>query len=269
MTMPPLYRRGLLVAATGLLLPVRALPARASAGLLDAIRSAGRIRIGTSGNAPPYTGVDFRNTLTGYDIAWGDLIAHGLGVAPDWVKIDFRGLMAALQSGQVDALMSGIRITPQRSAVFDFSRPYSYEATVAAAPAGNSTIHNFAGIAGHDVAVVAGSFQEQVVRATPGVVSVMALPGASDVFMSLRTGHAEVAVLGATSVAFYRSRGFSDIKVVGQGASPTPQGIVLPHGAADLKAAIDPIIDAKFADGTYLKLYSQYFHMQPPSLRSP
>ncbi|WP_428374295.1 substrate-binding periplasmic protein [Lichenicoccus sp.] len=267
--MPFLQRRRLLVGAAGLLVSGRAVRARASAGLLDAIRAAGRIRIGTSGNAPPYTGVDFRNTLTGYDIAWGELVAHGLGVAPDWVKIDFRGLMAALQAGQVDALMSGIRITPQRAAMFGFSRPYSYEATVAVAPAANSTIHDFAGIAGHDVAVVAGSFQEQIVRATPGVASVMALPGASDVFMSLRTGHAEVAVLGATSVAFYRSRGFSDIKVVGEGARPTPQGIVLPHGASDLKAAIDPIIDAKFEDGTYLKLYLQYFHMQPPNLSAP
>ena len=264
--MPILQRRPLLLGGAGLLLAGRAVPAQANAGMLNAIKAAGKIRIGTSGNAPPYTGVDFRNTLTGYDIAWGGLIAAGLSVAPDWVKIDFRGLMPALQAGQVDALMSGIRITPQREAVFDFSRPYSYEATVAVTPVSNTTIHDFAGIAGRDVAVVAGSFQEQVVRATPGVVSIMALPGASDVFMSLRTGHAEVAVLGATSVAFYRSRGFSDMKVVGQGARPTPQGVVLPHDAADLKAAVDSIIDEKFADGTYLRLYSQYFHMQPPRM---
>lgn len=261
--MPSPTRRYLLAATAAFAVMRQARPAGAST--LEAIRKAGIIRIGTSGNAPPYTGVDFRNQLTGYDIAWGGLIADGLGVRLEWAKIDFRGLMPALQSGQVDALLSGIRITPARARVFGFSRPYSYEATVAVAPSGETGIHDFAGIAHHDVAVVAGSFQEQIARNTPGVTSIMALPGASDVFMSLRTGHAQVAVLGATSVAFYRSRGFDDMKLVGEGAEPTPQGVVLPHDDVALKAAIDSIIAAKFADGTYTRLYTQYFHMTPPS----
>jgi len=237
----------------------------ADSSLAD-IKARGVIRIGTSGSAPPYTGIDFTNQLAGYDIAWGKLIAEGLGVRVEWVKIDFRGLMMALQSGQVDALMSGIRITPEREKVFAFSRPYSYEATVAVAPTVHPGLTQFSDIAGHRVDVVAGSFQEQIARSTKGVTTISALPGASDVFMSLRTGHADVAVLGMSAIAHYLHVGNTDMVVIGQGAAPTPQGVVMRHDSLALKAAIDQVIDAKFADGTYHKLYLQYFQQEPPAV---
>lgn len=252
--------------AGALLLPSWSGNAYASDDSLSSLKKAGSIRIGTSGSAPPYTGVDPHNQLTGYDIAWGNLIGAALGLHVDWVKSDFRGLMTALQAGQVDALMSGIRITPKRETVFAFSVPYSYEATVAVAPSTNTTLKSFADVAHHDVAVVAGSFQEQITRATPGVSSVMALPGASDVFMSLRTGHAEIAVLGMSAITHYQQAGNTDMRIVGEGAAPMAQGVVLRHDAIALKSAIDAVIKAKVADGTYDRLYWQYFHVAPPSV---
>jgi ABC-type amino acid transport substrate-binding protein len=250
------------------LLATRPGAALAAPDALARIKAAGVIRIGTSGSAPPYTGVDFADRLTGYDIAWGDLIAHSLEIRADWVKIDFRGLMLALQSGQVDALMSGIRITPAREKVFAFSIPYSYEATVAVAPVAHPGLSRFADIASHRIDVVAGSFQEQVARAVPGVTSIAALPSASDVFMSLRTGHADAAVLGMSAIAHYRHAGNTDMVVIGQGAAPTPQGIVMRLDEPSLKAAIDRVILAKIADGTYRDLYLQYFQQEPPVLGS-
>lgn len=246
----------------------RITPAQAAGDVLAQVKARGVLRIGTSGSAPPYTGVDFTNKLTGYDIAWGNLIAQALGVRAEWVKIDFRGLMMALQSGQLDALMSGIRITPEREKVFAFSTPYSYEATVAVAPASHPGITSFKDIAGQRIDVVAGSFQEKVARATPGVTSVAALPSASDVFMSLRTGHADAAVLGMSAIAHYRHAGNTDMVVIGEGARPTPQGVVMRHDALALKAAIDKVIAEKVADGTYQKLYQQYFQQDPPKLPS-
>ncbi|MGS0648401.1 substrate-binding periplasmic protein [Komagataeibacter melomenusus] len=242
----------------------RAAPAWAGETELATLRSRGVIRIGTSGTSPPYTGIDFANNLTGYDIDWGNLIGKGLGLRVEWAKIDFRGLMIALQSGQVDALMSGIRITPERTQSFTFSRPYAYDETVAVVGSADTSIHDFAGIAGHQIAVVAGSYQEQVARAIPGATSVMALPSAGDVFMSLRTGHADVAVLGMSAISYYRKSGHDDFKVVATGAQATPQGVVFRKGADDLKAAVDAIIDEKIRDGTYARLYTQYFGIAPP-----
>ncbi|QHC35304.1 ABC transporter substrate-binding protein [Komagataeibacter xylinus] len=256
-------RLSMLVAGSAL---YRSCPARAAETELTALRSRGVIRIGTSGTSPPYTGIDFANNLTGYDIDWGNLIGKGLGLRVEWAKIDFRGLMIALQSGQVDALMSGIRITPEREQSFTFSHPYAYDETVAVVGSADTSIHDFAGIAGHQIAVVAGSFQEQVARSIPGASSIMALPSAGDVFMSLRTGHADVAVLGMSAISHYRKSGHTDFKVIATGAQATPQGVVFRKDAQDLKAAVDKIIDEKVKDGTYERLYIQHFGIAPPHI---
>src|SRR5579863_512310 len=101
---------------------------------LPTIRRRGYLRIGTSGTAPPNTWVNAHNELTGYDIDWGKLIGHALGLPIHWVREDFLGLLPALAAGQLDLVMSGVRIRPQLQTIFLFSRPYSYERMAAVVP---------------------------------------------------------------------------------------------------------------------------------------
>ena len=56
----------------------------------------------------------------GADVEIAEAIAAALGVEIEWVNMGFDGLIKAVESGQVDILISAMTITPEREAQIDF-----------------------------------------------------------------------------------------------------------------------------------------------------
>jgi ABC-type amino acid transport substrate-binding protein len=235
----------------------------ASARTLAEIRARGYLVIGTSGTAPPYSWVNSKYRLIGYDIDLGEAIGRRLGVPVRWKRIDFRGLMPALASGELDLVMSGARIRSKLRNTFLFSEPYSYEQTVAVTRAGDTGVRSLTDLRGRSVAVVATSFQEDVARETGGYRELLSLPGGADVFLAMHTGHASVGLVGVSAAEHYSSMHLDPIRIVRAGALLAPQGIVIGKSATQLKAAIDQLLEARRANGQYVALYEKHFHRAP------
>ena len=234
----------------------------ASAQDLAQIRARGYLTIGTSGTAPPNTWVDKKNELQGYDIDWGKMIGKELNLPVHWVKVDFRGLMPALSSGQLDMVITGVRIRESLKKVFLFSEPYAYETMVGVVKKGDG-MKSLSDLHGRSVGVVAASFQEDVIKQTGGYKELLSLPSGSDVFLSLHTGHVDVAITGMTAAVHYMKAGRDDVRIVNDGRV-NAQGIVMQKSAHELKASVDALIARNRADGTYLALYRKNFGFSPP-----
>ncbi|MBK8050246.1 MAG: transporter substrate-binding domain-containing protein [Anaerolineales bacterium] len=88
------------------------LGAAASAGDWAAVQSAGKIRVGTAGDNPTfeYYGDDF--ALDGFDIALMKALGKELGIEVEFADYAFAGLPAALQLGNIDAIIAGLTETP-------------------------------------------------------------------------------------------------------------------------------------------------------------
>ena len=250
----------LLIAA--LLIVLGGAPA-ASARTIDEIKARGYLIIGTSGTAPPYSWVNPRYQLIGYDIDLGEAIGRSLKVPVRWRRIDFRGLLPALASGQLDLVMSGARIRPKLQQTFLFSEPYSYEETMAVTRADDFGVARLTDLRGRRVAVVATSFQEDVAKSIGGYRELLSLPGGADVFLALHTGHASVGIVGISAAEHYRSMHLDKIRVVRAGGILAPQGIVIGKDSGQLKLAIDRLLEARRANGQYLALYEKHFHRAP------
>ena len=93
------------------------------AGVLDEVRSAGAVRIGTTGDYQPFSYLK-DGRLTGIDIDLGEHLAAHLNVDINWVKTSWPTLMEDLQANRFDAAISGISITAARAARGSFSPPY-------------------------------------------------------------------------------------------------------------------------------------------------
>ena len=236
----------------------------ASADDLAQIRERGYLKIGTSGTAPPNTWVNAKNELQGYDIDWGNLIARDLALPVRWIKVDFRGLMPALSSGQLDLVITGVRIRDQLKQVFLFSEPYAYERMVAVVRADDTTMHSLADLHGRSVGVVAASFQEDTMRRIGGYRELLTMPSGSDVFLSLYTGHIDVAITGLTAAIHYEKARPGEVRIVSAGGGVNAQGIVMQKDAHDLKAAVDRVVERARADGTYVALYRRNSGIEPP-----
>jgi len=96
---------------------------------LDAIKKAGKLILGTSADYPPYefhVQKDGKDTIVGFDIAIAEEIAKDLGVTLEIKDMDFDGLLAALTSGNVDLIISGMTPTEERKQNVDFSDIYYF-----------------------------------------------------------------------------------------------------------------------------------------------
>ena len=94
---------------------------------LEKIKAAGKIILGTSADYPPYEFhalIDGKDTIVGFDIELAKEIAKDLGVELEIKDMSFDGLLAALVSGNVDMVISGMTPTEERRQNVDFSDIY-------------------------------------------------------------------------------------------------------------------------------------------------
>src|SRR3954454_7488784 len=108
----------------GILLILFSLPALSQKVLADIVKK-GEIRIGTTGTQPPYSMKSKTGELMGFEIDLANALATNMGVKLKLVEIPFSDLMDALKTNKIDAIMSGMTITPERNLVALFAGPYT------------------------------------------------------------------------------------------------------------------------------------------------
>lgn len=102
-------------------------PAQAQDGksLLDEILARGTLRVGTTGDYPPFSELDqSNNTYKGYEIDVVTRLAADLGVNLEFVPTTWDTLAAGIQAGKYDVAASGITLTLDRLKTIGFSAPY-------------------------------------------------------------------------------------------------------------------------------------------------
>jgi len=106
-----------------LLLFVSAAPALAGK-VLDGIVERGEIRVGMTGSQPPLNVMSKSGTLIGYEVDLVEILADSMGVKAKLVILPFPELLPALKKGDIDMVVSGMTITPERNTQVAFVGPY-------------------------------------------------------------------------------------------------------------------------------------------------
>jgi polar amino acid transport system substrate-binding protein len=91
---------------------------------LETIVKNGELRVGMSGNQPPYTMTSLGGIMIGYEVDLATLLADAMGVKLTLVQMPFGDLLPSLKEGKVDVVMSGMTITPDRNMDALFVGPY-------------------------------------------------------------------------------------------------------------------------------------------------
>ncbi len=105
-----------------------ALPSDATAQdspVLDRIVETSTLRVGMSGNQPPFNMKARDGALMGLEVDLANALAAAMKVELQIVEIPFADLIPALESGDVDLVMSGMTITANRSRSVSFVGPYA------------------------------------------------------------------------------------------------------------------------------------------------
>jgi cyclohexadienyl dehydratase len=100
------------------------MPCVAQAGAaLDAIKTRGELRVGTTGDYKPFTSKEADGTPWGADIVMAGDLAAKLGVKLVLVPTIWAQLLDDQVAGKFDIAMGGVTITPPRAEKLYFSKP--------------------------------------------------------------------------------------------------------------------------------------------------
>jgi polar amino acid transport system substrate-binding protein len=94
------------------------------APVLNRIVKNNQLRVGMSGGQPPFSVKSKDGQLIGYEVDVANLLANAMGVELQIVQKPFGELLGALASGEVDVVMSGMTMTPERNLKAAFVGPY-------------------------------------------------------------------------------------------------------------------------------------------------
>ena len=83
------------------------------------------VRIGTEGAYPPWNLINDSGQVDGFERNLGDELCKRAGLTCEWVTNDWDSIIPNLTSGNYDAIMAGMSITPEREAVIAFTQPYT------------------------------------------------------------------------------------------------------------------------------------------------
>ena len=92
--------------------------------VLDRIQNRGELIVGTMGNMPPLNMTSKDGEIFGLEPDLARLLAKAMNVKVKFVTKPFNELLPALQTGEVDMVISGMTITPERNRKVAFIGPY-------------------------------------------------------------------------------------------------------------------------------------------------
>lgn len=228
--------------------------------VLDRIAAAGLLRIGTSGDYPPFTRLE-ANRLAGFDIDQATKLARHLSVEPVFIHVSWGKLEAGLVAGRFDIAMGGVSRTVAREQIGDFSQSYHRGGKAAVARCVDAAKYtDLAAIdqAGIRVIVNPGGTNERFVKAGLRHASIVEHPDNLSIFDALAKGSADVMITDAIEIELQRRRhqelcrSSTELLSVSEKAYLLPQGSALveqvdawmgPHPIPSLKADLDAAIE--------------------------
>lgn len=223
-------------------------------------------KVATEPTFPPFEMKDEQTGgLQGFDIDLMNAIGQETNHAIEFVTLPFDGIIPALQSKTVDAAISGMTITAERSQSIDFSRPY-FKAGLAIAVRTNTTgIQTFDDLQGKRIAVQIGTTGAAAAADIEGA-SIVTFDSAALALQELLNGKVD-AVVNDLPVTLYaiNEANLGGIQVVGEMLTEEYYGIATPKQSSILPQINDGL--SRLIDkGTYAEIYRKWFDADPPTL---
>jgi polar amino acid transport system substrate-binding protein len=95
-----------------------------SSPILQRISKSQTLRVGMTGEQPPFNVRNREGILIGMDVDLAQLMARAMGVNLEIVEMPFANLLPALEDNEIDIVMSGMTATLQRNVRVPFVGPY-------------------------------------------------------------------------------------------------------------------------------------------------
>ena len=229
---------------------------------LAAIKKAGTIVVGTSGDYPPYEfhgEVNGKDEIIGFDIEIAKQIAKDLGVKLVIKDMKFDALLASLDTNKVDFVMAGMTPTQERAQSVDFSKVY-YTAIqkIVVRAKDKGSIKSVDILKNKNIAVQKGSIQEGIAKDQLPNSKAISLPKISDEVLQLKNSKVDALIVEAPVAEAYvannKDLAVADITLKGE---DTGSAVAVKKGNSELATEINKTLDKLISDKQIDKLVSE------------
>ena len=231
--------------------------------ILDKVKQAGVVRIGTGNDTPPMNYLDDAGKWTGFDVELGDEIGKRLGVRVERVAVNNKTRIAFLANGQIDMALSNISRTLSREEQIDFvDPPYLFTAKVFYAKKGH--FKSLAQLGGKRIGVNQGSnaftaAPIELAKYSKLEPQILSFQKNAECFLALKQGKIDAFTQDSPIVAAVAGSEGADFEAVGAGYSPGLYSIGVPQNDSKWRYAVSVALQSMIKDGTYERLYQGWF----------
>ncbi len=152
--------------------------AAAAEDTLAEIKKRGSVNIFMEAQYRPYEFQDQNGQIVGLDVDLAKKIfGEGLGVTVNITDLDLAGVLGSLLTRKADVILSGITITKERVARFDFTIPYSEASTAVLVRADDTRLSGADDLSGRIVGTQIGSASHKSAEAFDAELKARGKPG--------------------------------------------------------------------------------------------
>ncbi|GAA2028769.1 amino acid ABC transporter substrate-binding protein/permease [Yaniella flava] len=215
--------------------------------------------IGTDTTFAPFEFRDPSGELVGIDIDLMKAIAEDQGFRVEFQSMGFNAALQALTANQVDGVIAGAGITPERQEVYDFSDPYfTGESTIATLE--DSGVESWADLEGESVAVKTGSLSEEWAQEMQEEYDfeLNALDQTTTMVESVKSGH-DLALVDDLPIIAYGIQQGSGLELVSEPEPTGDYGFMVNQGQnAELLEMFNTGLENLQESGEYDEILEEY-----------
>lgn len=211
--------------------------------------------MGTNAGFKPFEYIE-NSEIVGFDVELAREIAKSMGKELKIEDMAFDGLLPALDSGQVDMVVAGMSVTPERAKNALFSSPY-YSASQRIIVRRDADIKNKYQLSGRRIGVQLGTTGDTLVSKMSGV-SMSQFQTAPSALQELNARKVDAVVLDNAPAEQY-SKGFADLMVLTEPLSKEDYAIAIKKDNENLLIKVNQAIAQMKDDGRYDALVKKYF----------
>ncbi len=231
-------------------------------GKQDAAKT--KLVVGADATFAPFEFTDpATGKYTGFDVELIQAICEEAGYELDFRSMGFDGLIAALQTNQIDAVISGMTITEDRKKVVNFSEPYYKSGLVVAVQEKNNQIKNFDELQGKKIAVQSGTTGALHAEKATSKDKITYFTSSDQAMLELKNGAVDAVVMDYPVTAYFIQQGNKDVKMVGEILSAEEYGIAVPKEKTETLEKINTALKALKEKGKYGEIYKKWFGEEP------
>lgn len=221
--------------------------------------AAATLKVGANIGNLPWEFQDAKGETVGFEIDLMKEVAKRLGDDVTFVNIPFTGLFAAVQSGQIDAAVSSITITPKRLASVSFAQPY-YDSDQSLTVMAKSGIADLKGLAGKTVGVDTGSTGDIYAtqhQAELKIADIRRYEGLAPAMLDLAAGRIDGYISDIPALQYY-VKDKPAYKVVERIPTGERYSVMLAKDSP-LLPKVDAVLTTLKAEGFIAKLHQTWF----------